>query len=336
MEAISNYLNTMFINMPNTPEVLRAKDELWQMMEDKYTELKSEGKSENEAVGTVISEFGNLDELSDVLGIDRYVQNPCDFNEVKNGFTVEIPARTVNKEETDKFLRDSAVRAIQIGIGVLLCILSPVCPTLAEGIGINDAIGMIPFFIMIAIAVGLLIFSSIKYSKWDYLKKEQCIMDFATIDYIKKRREENTTVYAIFLVIGIGLCIVSVIPCALLDELNVRFLSVDMEAVGCSLFLALVAIGVFFIISSSLIKSSFNSILKYCNCEYIENRININEQKRNQPKPSDNVSSLFWSTVACIYFSYSFLTFNWGTSWLIWPVASVIYFIIKIMMDSQE
>ena len=31
------------------------------MMEDKYTELKNEGKSENEAVGTVIAEFGNLD-----------------------------------------------------------------------------------------------------------------------------------------------------------------------------------------------------------------------------------------------------------------------------------
>ena len=65
MQAIRNYLETMFMNLPNTPEVLRAKEELWQMMEDKYTELKNEGKSENEAVGTVISEFGNLDELAE-------------------------------------------------------------------------------------------------------------------------------------------------------------------------------------------------------------------------------------------------------------------------------
>ena len=54
MQAIRNYLETMFMNLPNTPEVLRAKEELWQMMEDKYTELKNEGKSDNEAVGTVI------------------------------------------------------------------------------------------------------------------------------------------------------------------------------------------------------------------------------------------------------------------------------------------
>ena len=50
MEAIRNYLETMFLNLPNTPEVYKAKNELWQMMEDKYTELKNEGKSENEAV----------------------------------------------------------------------------------------------------------------------------------------------------------------------------------------------------------------------------------------------------------------------------------------------
>ena len=39
MEAIRNYLETMFLNLPNTPEVYKAKNELWQMMEDKYTEF---------------------------------------------------------------------------------------------------------------------------------------------------------------------------------------------------------------------------------------------------------------------------------------------------------
>ena len=51
METIKSYLETMFANMPNTPEVIRAKTELLGMMEDKYNELIQEGKSENEAVG---------------------------------------------------------------------------------------------------------------------------------------------------------------------------------------------------------------------------------------------------------------------------------------------
>jgi hypothetical protein len=40
-------------------------------MEDKYNELISEGKKENEAIGIVISEFGNLDELAEGLGLNK-------------------------------------------------------------------------------------------------------------------------------------------------------------------------------------------------------------------------------------------------------------------------
>lgn len=39
------------------------------MMEDKYSELIADEKSENEVIGTIIAEFGNLDELAESLGI---------------------------------------------------------------------------------------------------------------------------------------------------------------------------------------------------------------------------------------------------------------------------
>ena len=94
METIKSYLETMFANMPNTPEVLRAKQELWGMMEDKYNELISEGLSENEAVGTVISEFGNLDELSETLGLNRQQYNTPSDNR-----------RCLSIEEIKKYIR---------------------------------------------------------------------------------------------------------------------------------------------------------------------------------------------------------------------------------------
>ena len=43
METIKNYLENMFSHLPNTSEVQKAKYELYQMMEDKYNELISEG-----------------------------------------------------------------------------------------------------------------------------------------------------------------------------------------------------------------------------------------------------------------------------------------------------
>ena len=96
MEVIRSYLETMFANLPNTSEVLRAKNELWQMMEDKYNELVADGKSDNEAVGTVIAEFGNLDEISEDLGIRNVVSGTQDINR-----------RKVTMEEIKQYLHEN-------------------------------------------------------------------------------------------------------------------------------------------------------------------------------------------------------------------------------------
>ncbi len=87
MEAIREYLNNLFMSLPETPEVLRAKAELLEMMEDKYEELIQEGKTEKEAIGTVISEFGNLEELAEELGIDIYLKKETKDNETKDSGT---------------------------------------------------------------------------------------------------------------------------------------------------------------------------------------------------------------------------------------------------------
>lgn len=69
MDVINAYLETMFSPYPQSPRLLDAKQELRGMMEDAYNEAIAAGLSNNEAVGKVITEFGNLDELAPVLGI---------------------------------------------------------------------------------------------------------------------------------------------------------------------------------------------------------------------------------------------------------------------------
>ena len=63
MNTINNYVETMFMNLPDTEELQLMKDDIFGNMEEKYQELLVSGSSENEAIGLVISEFGNIDEL---------------------------------------------------------------------------------------------------------------------------------------------------------------------------------------------------------------------------------------------------------------------------------
>ena len=134
METIRNYLESMFRAMPNTPEVRRAMDELLLMMEVKYTELLSEGLTENAAVGTVISEFGNLDELSETLGISRFL--PVKAEPVSAGGTDKAPedgktfsqgsaqGRTLLLDEVKDYLKDDRKSCIFRSLGIFCCIIS--------------------------------------------------------------------------------------------------------------------------------------------------------------------------------------------------------------------
>ncbi len=177
METIKNYLENMFSHLPNTPEVQKAKYELYQMMEDKYNELISEGKSDNEAIGIVISEFGNLDELADSLGIKSFVDP-----------SQAMPAsKTLSRETAAAFLRDSAKQAYLTAFGVLLCIIASLGPIFSECIprslaspDASDAIGITFLFLCVAVAVGFFIFSGSISSKWSYLKQEPYCIDFET------------------------------------------------------------------------------------------------------------------------------------------------------------
>ena len=132
METIRNYLETMFQNLPDVPEVQKAKYELGQMMEDKYQELLSDGKSDNEAVAVVISEFGNLDELADELGIESAMQENA------------IQTRRLGMQEAKSYLSEKTKYAWRIAFGILLCILSPCACVLTTNENEMTAAGMIP------------------------------------------------------------------------------------------------------------------------------------------------------------------------------------------------
>jgi hypothetical protein len=256
METIRNYLENMFMSLPNTPEVCRAKDELWQMMEDKYTELKAEGKSENEAVGTVISEFGNLDEIAKDLGIDNVVTGQ---QTSQNVFTFEM---------AKNYIADFSRRNNLIGIGVMLCILSIVAPIFADAFGslnvsyrtLFEAVGACLMFVIIAVAVGIFIYANISVSNWKFLKTAPYTTDFAATSYISERMAQYKPTYALTLVIGIALCIISVVPPIIVDAIPAANSGFANDFGGGLMFI-LVAVGVFLIVSSVLNMGIYEKLL---------------------------------------------------------------------------
>ena len=325
METIRNYLEAMFANMPCTAAVEKAKSELLQMMEDKYNELINEGKTENEAVGTVISEFGNLDELAEALGLEEEVKQEKEESETN-------PRRALNLDEIRDYLQYSSVRALCIALGVALCIMSVTGPVLLSGIHL-EGIGVLIMFLLIAGGVLLFVFSGITSHKWSYITKGGCFLDYAGSNYTMEEKSRFRRSFASRLTLGIILCAICWLPLVLAEALG--SLAGLGELFMITVLFGMVACGVFLIIHSAMIMGSLNDLLKINDGKTMSSKYTETEVPHYKDAKAEGVMSIYWPTVRSIYLIWSFLTFQWWKTWIIWPLAGITYAIIKSLFRSD-
>lgn len=269
MEAIREYLNNLFMSLPETPEVLRAKAELMEMMEDKYEELISEGKSEKEAIGIVISEFGNLEELAEELGIEMYLgKNQENAENVQgkansNSGTNNQQQKTVNRqprkqyrwtfEDVREYVRYAWKHAIYIAVGVMLCILAPYVCDIGAAAGeagclptfVSNAIAGSGLFFMVGIAVVFFCVASSMRKKYGNVARYGIYLEEKAGRYYWEKRERDDKKRLGIRIAGILLCIISVVP----SSMNVTSNILLQEVLNGSVLL-FVAVGVFLIILS--------------------------------------------------------------------------------------
>lgn len=63
MEKVKNYIEDLFENAPKTKSILDLKQALISDMQEKYSDLIKEGKTDKDAYQEVITSIGNVDEL---------------------------------------------------------------------------------------------------------------------------------------------------------------------------------------------------------------------------------------------------------------------------------
>ncbi len=312
MDTIHNYLENMFMNMPKTEKVMKAKMELGQMMEDKYNELRKEGKSDNEAVGIVISEFGNINELAGDLGINEQVV-------IRNAAAEN--ARPVSMQEARDYIRATVQASITISIAVFFFICSSAMYLIFEKAGENTATGM--FFIMIACGVGMSVFGSIRYSEWSYMKHERLQLDFETAEYVRSQRESFSMQHAVYCAVGVILIIFGFVPSAVTNG--------EGNIANASLFI-MTGIGVMLFIMAGMRESAYKRLMN----DTAKDDTDKKEGYKKMTETGKKVMSVFWPTVTCVYICWSFITFDWGITWIVWPIAAAVKALLAAIFIQTE
>ncbi len=152
MEKIRNFVENMFLSLPDTPEVREAKAHILEGMTDRYEALLAQGKNGDEAFGAVAGEFGSMEELRQELGLSLQAS-------AQPGPDPE-PAGPLWEEY--RCFRKKFATAVTLG--VVLCILGLVAWMILAQLPWAKAMDLhhIAFLSVVAAAVGLFVYYGVQ------------------------------------------------------------------------------------------------------------------------------------------------------------------------------
>lgn len=315
MEIIKNYLDNVFQALPKSQEILNLKDELLANMNDKYDELKTSGKTENEAIGIVISEFGNIDELLKEMNITVTADTSLSLEKSA------IP--TLSLEDTRHFLELKRKSARFIGLGVALILLGVAVLIGSYGLmGANlilsqttsDAKGLFPvimLFLFIVPAVGLFIYSGSMLEQYKIIEEGSFELSPSAHAILTKEYPTISKQKPAAIITGVSLCILSPVPIFLGSLVSGYF-----SMYGVCILLIMIAIAVNIFIYTGMIPETYKRLLKLE--EY-------NPEKKPESKFIGAVASFVWPLATAIFLILGFVFNLWTTCWLIFPITGILF-----------
>ena len=237
----------------------------------------------------------------------------------------DIPAlRRISMEEANAFLKIKEETARYIAWGVFLCILSPIVLLMLGGFsempgsgvseGLAAAIGLTVLLVMVAAAVAIFVYSGERTSPFEYLDSEFFETEYGVSSMVKERREQYRERYMRNNIIGVCLCILAAIPLFSSVALEVEDPLLPVGLLCATL--VIVSLGVRLLVRSGTVWGGFERLLE--EGEYTR------EEKKKQPLISQ-ISQVYWLLVLTGFLAYSFVTGGWDRSWIVWPVAAVLF-----------
>lgn len=325
MNVIIAYLETMFSAYPQTPRLLEAKVELHGMMEDAYTSLIAEGRSENEAVGQVIRDFGNLDEVAPVLGIASDISSASVATSPAVAAAPQHPPVTL--EEAQGYADAQQRIRFRVSTAVMLFVLSPAVlialPVAAESglVPITDLagvfIGLVALLLLAAVGVMLLVNTSRETAPYKRIIEGRVGTNPGVARWGDALAERHERGRIRALQIAIALWILAPLPLIafalfLDDSPQDDFWTV----IGVVLVLAIVAAGLGILLPRTWAHTV---------AERLGHNSGAAARDGDEHSIIGVIAAFYWPLLAAIYLAWSFIGNAWGISWIVWPIGGVLF-----------
>lgn len=235
----------------------------------------------------------------------------------------EEGTKVVTMEEAERFLTLAGKLSLPRAAAAALCVLSPIPLVLLGGMseyaqaGISEdmagGIGMVILLVLVAIGVGILVYTGMQLEPYEYLEKEKLTLKYGVKGLASKRRENFSRTYNICITAGTTLCIIGVIPLMV----AAAFSAPDMVYIYCvALLLGMVAVGVFLFVRACGIKESCDKLLQ-------EGDYTI--EKKEVHRKTSFFPGVYWCLVTALFVGFGMYYNEWRYTAIIWPVAALLF-----------
>lgn len=292
--------------------------------------------------GTSIPDLDKIIKMSGIFGVSTDYLLKDEIEEItpetSAEFLEEKTVHTVSLEEANDFMDLTRKLAGRIALGVSLCIISPICLILLGGLAeyksdmitenMAGGLGTAILLLLVAAGVAVLVLSGMQLSKYEYLEKESISLAYGVQGIVEKKKEAFEQTFRKCITLGVVLCIVGIVP---------LFIALGVDAgefvcvVCVDILLLFVAYGVYFFVWAGSI---------YGSCDKLLQQGDYTAQAKEMRRRTGFFPGVYWCIVVAIYLAVSFRSDSWSTSWVIWPVAGVLfvalYGILNVVMGKRK
>jgi hypothetical protein len=244
---------------------------------------------------------------------------------------LEETVRSVSMEEASSFLEHNERAASRISTGVMMCILSPVLLIVIGGLAeagfirlgeaAASAFGTTVLIIIVAIAVALFVREGMRGKPYEYLDNTAIDTEYGVSGMVRERRDGYAEKHTRLLILGIMMCIIGAVPMLIMEMTKYSNNTDLLPVIGVAAMLIIVATGVKLIVLTCIRQGGYDRLLE----EGDYTRLN---------KKAGKYDGIYWAIATAVYLGWSFITMRWEITWIVWPVAGVLFAAYREVMKA--
>lgn len=196
-----------------------------------------------------------------------------------------------------------------------------------------DAMGIAGICIMmlfIAAGVGLLILQDMKLAKFKQLKEASLELQYGVEAAVRRRAESTESLRYVQQAAGVCLTILSAIPFLIASYYGTGL----TFALGFFVAAILVSLGVYLLVYSGILRDGYRVLLQEGDFSHDEK--SNKRDHRSAALKYRPIAKAYFGTIALLYVGYSFITKDWKSSWIIWPVSALLYHVIISILNALK